>query len=77
MFGKFLLKRMERRNHSENKLKQNYYLKNNPKVALKKGINGAGGVPDLEMVKIELSIVLDRGEPQLPDAFYRIKKYWS
>ena len=37
---------------------------------------GAGGaVPDHGMVKIEFSIVLDRGESQLPDAFYRIKKY--
>ena len=35
------------------------------------------GVPVLEMVKIKFSIVLDKGEPQLPDAFYRIKKYWS
>ena len=40
-----------------------------------KCFKGAGGVPDLEMVKIEFSIVLDRGEPQLPDAFYQIKKY--
>ena len=38
-------------------------------------LRGPGGVPDLGMVKIEFSIVLDRGEPKLPDAFYRIKKY--
>ena len=29
------------------------------------------GVPDLEMVKIEFYVVSNRGEPQLPDAFYR------
>ena len=38
-------------------------------------IKGAGWVPNLGLVKIEFSIVLDRGEPQLPDAFYQIKKY--
>ena len=37
-------------------------------------LRGPGGGPDFEMVKIEFSIVLDRGEPQLPDAFYWIKK---
>ena len=31
-------------------------------------------VPDLRMVEIEFFVVLDR-EPQLPDTFYRIKKY--
>ena len=39
-------------------------------------IKGAG-VIDLGKVKIELSIVSDREECQLPDAFYRIKKYCS
>ena len=28
------------------------------------------------MVKIEFSVVLYRGEPQLPDVFYLIKKYF-
>ena len=35
------------------------------------------GVPDLGMVKIEFYLVSIRGGPQLPDAFYRIKKYCS
>ena len=35
---------------------------------------GAGG-PDLGILKIEFSIVHDRGESELPDNFYRIKKY--
>ena len=34
---------------------------------------GERGVDDLG--KVEFSIVSDRGECQLPDAFYRIKKY--
>ena len=34
---------------------------------------GARGVDDLGKVKIEFSVVSDRGECQLPDAFYRIK----
>ena len=38
---------------------------------------GAGGVDDPGKVKIELSVVPDRGECQLPDAFYHIKKYCS
>ena len=38
-------------------------------------IKGAGGVPDLGMVKIEFYNVYNRKEPQLPHAFYRIKKY--
>ena len=38
---------------------------------------GAGGVPDLGMVKIEFYNVSNRQGPQLPDAFYRIKKYCS
>ena len=39
---------------------------------------GAGlGGPDLKMVKIEVYVVFDRGEPQLQDAFYPIKKYCS
>ena len=37
-------------------------------------LKGAGG-PDLGISKIEFSIVHDRGEPQLPDTFYCIKKY--
>ena len=40
-------------------------------------LKGAGGVPDLGMVKIEFYVVSNRGEPQLPDAFYRFKKYCS
>ena len=32
-------------------------------------IKGAGGVPDLRMVKIEFYVVCDRGQPQLPDVF--------
>ena len=31
---------------------------------------------DLGMVKIELYVVFDRGQHQLPDAFYQIKKKW-
>ena len=42
-----------------------------------RGFKGAGGVFDLAKVEIEFSVVSDRGECQLPDAFYRIKKYCS
>ena len=42
-----------------------------------KVVKGAGGVPDLRMVEIEFYVVCDRGQPQLPDAFYRIEKYCS
>ena len=35
------------------------------------------GVFDLAKVEIEFSVAPDRGECQLPDAFYRIKKYFS
>ena len=38
-------------------------------------LKGVGGFPDLRMVKIEFYVVSDRGEPPLPDAFYRINKY--
>ena len=38
-------------------------------------IKGAGGVPDLGMVEIEFFVVIERGEPQLPYTFYRIKKH--
>ena len=38
------------------------------------GLKGAGGFFDLWKVKIEFSIVSDRGECELPDAFYWIKK---
>ena len=34
-----------------------------------------GNVANDGILKIEFSIVHDRGEPQLPDTFYRIKKY--
>ena len=37
--------------------------------------SGRGG--DLRMVKITFYAVCDRGQPQLQDAFYRIKKYCS
>ena len=37
-------------------------------------VKGAGGVNDPGKDKIEFSVVSDRGECQLPDAFYRIKK---
>ena len=39
-------------------------------------VKGAG-VFDLAKVEIEFSVVSDRGECQLPDAFDRIKKYCS
>ena len=39
-------------------------------------LKGAGGY-DLGIFKIKFSIVHARGEPQLPDTFYRIKKYGS
>ena len=38
---------------------------------------GAGGVDDPGKVEIELTVVPDRGECQLPDTFYQIKKYCS
>ena len=38
---------------------------------------GGRGVFDLAKVEIEFSVVSDRGECQLPDAFYLIKKYRS
>ena len=31
---------------------------------------GGRGVPDLGIVKIKFFVVFDRGEPQLPNAFY-------
>ena len=37
-------------------------------------IEWAGGVKKLAKVEIEFSIVSDRGECQLPDAFHWIKK---
>ena len=37
------------------------------------GNDAAGVSPDLGIFRIELSIVHDREEPQLPDNFYRIK----
>ena len=41
-------------------------------------IKGAGGgVDDPGKVEIEFTIVPDRGECQLPDTFYQIKKYCS
>ena len=40
-------------------------------------VKGAGGGPHLGIFKIEFSVVHDRGEPQLPNTFYRIKKYLS
>ena len=40
-------------------------------------IKGAGGVPDLVMVKNEFMCVYDAGVEGLLDAFYRIKKYCS
>ena len=33
--------------------------------------------PCARMVKIEFYVVSDKGEPQLPDAFYFLKKYCS
>ena len=46
----------------------------NPKYQFK-GLKGTGGFFDPGKVKIEFSVVSDRGECQLPDAFYWIKKY--
>ena len=40
-------------------------------------LRGPGGVDDPGKVKIEFSVVSDRRECQLPDAFYRIRKYCS
>ena len=38
---------------------------------------GGGGVDDPGKVEIEFTVVPDRGECQLPDTFYQIKKYCS
>ena len=38
---------------------------------------GVGGVDDFGKVKIGVSVVSDIWECQLPDAFYRIKKFCS
>ena len=38
---------------------------------------GAGGVPDLVMVKNEFMCVCDEGDEGLPYAFYQIKKCFS
>ena len=40
-------------------------------------LDDLAGVNDLVKVEFEFSIVSDRGECQLPDYFYRIKKYCS
>ena len=40
-------------------------------------VKGAGGAFDLAKVEIEFYVVSDKGECQLPNAFYRIKKYFS
>ena len=40
-------------------------------------LKGAGGGPDLVMVKNEFMCVYDEGHEGLPDAFYLIKKYCS
>ena len=40
-------------------------------------LSGTGEVFDLAKVEIEFSVVSDREECQLPDAFYRIKNYFS
>ena len=61
------MKKLCLKHHME--LLPSYFASNNMPC-----LKGAGGVPDLGMVKIEFSIVLNRGESQLPDAFYRIKK---
>ena len=49
---------------------------NNSLYSAKNRVKGArgGGVDDLMKVKIEFSVVSDRGECQLQDALYRIKK---
>ena len=46
-------------------------------IQFMKTLRGLGGVFDLAKVEIEFFIVSDREECQLPDAFYRIKKYCS
>ena len=40
-------------------------------------IKGAGGPRPWDFQKRVFFIVYERGEPQLPDTFYQIKKYWS
>ena len=40
-------------------------------------LKGAGGVDDPGKAEIEFTVVTDRGECQLPDTFYQIKKYCS
>ena len=40
-------------------------------------LRGPGGVDDPGKVEIEFTVVPDRGECQLPDTFYQIKKYCS
>ena len=40
-------------------------------------LKGAGGVDEPGKVIIEFSVVPDRRECQLPDAFYQIKNYCS
>ena len=52
---------------SDNKITENFFIQT---------LRGPG-VDDPGMVKIEFSVVSDRWECQLPDAFYRIKKYCS
>ena len=50
------------------------------KCTLLKGAGPPGGgmgVDDPGKVKIEFYVVPDRGECQIPDAFYQIKKYCS
>ena len=52
-------------------------FKMSPRKNKESDFKGAGGVPDLRMVKIEFYVVPKWGEPQLPDAFYWIEKYCS
>ena len=40
-------------------------------------LRGPGGVDDPGKVEIDFTVVPDRGECQLPDTFYQIKKYCS
>ena len=40
-------------------------------------LRGPGGVDDPGKVEIEFTVVPDRGECQLPNTFYQIKKYCS
>ena len=44
-------------------------------VSFNNNVKGAGGVFNPAKVEIGFSFVSDRGECQLPDAFYQIKKY--